>query len=374
VLSSVSATTGRTTAWPAPAGGPQFVAIDPNGNLTAKVEDGHSWSYEWNAENQLKRVLKDSVEIARFAYDPLGRRVEKASAGASKTYTYAYEDIIREAQGGAFTRYIHGPGMDEPLASEGAAGELVLKHSDALGSEVRTTDAGGNLVASRSYGTFGQLQIGAGASGHAFTGREWDSETGFYYYRSRYYDPASGRFIAEDSIGLLGGVNLFAYVNDSPAGFRDPWGFDAVTDDPGARACFCELWKQAQYGRATSERAADIVQTAGGGLKCNPWPWLGPGAGSSQGSYQQRPADRPWTDVIAIVHTHPNGTVQYPTPPGASSRAPMGDYDKPRPNYVICRLGVFVAGSGCGAKDVSACTSQPAGPNWYKEFCKVTKK
>jgi RHS repeat-associated protein len=37
-----------------------------------------------------------------------------------------------------------------------------------------------------------------------YTGREFDAETGLYYYRARYYDPATGRFISEDPIGYAG--------------------------------------------------------------------------------------------------------------------------------------------------------------------------
>jgi RHS repeat-associated protein len=45
-----------------------------------------------------------------------------------------------------------------------------------------------------------------------YTGRESD-ETGDYYYRARYYDPGVGRFISEDPIRLLGGINLYSYVD-----------------------------------------------------------------------------------------------------------------------------------------------------------------
>jgi len=48
-----------------------------------------------------------------------------------------------------------------------------------------------------------------------FTGREYDSETGLYFYRARYYDPAIGRFISEDPIGFQGGdLNLYAYIGN----------------------------------------------------------------------------------------------------------------------------------------------------------------
>ena len=58
-----------------------------------------------------------------------------------------------------------------------------------------------------------------------FTGREYDSETGLYFYRARYYDPAIGRFISEDPIGFEGGdLNLYAYVRNNPVIYKDPHG------------------------------------------------------------------------------------------------------------------------------------------------------
>ncbi|MGH7372517.1 MAG: RHS repeat-associated core domain-containing protein, partial [Candidatus Methylomirabilales bacterium] len=59
----------------------------------------------------------------------------------------------------------------------------------------------------------------------AFTGREWDRETGLHYYRARYYDPKIGRFVSDDPIGFAGGdANLYAYVWNAPMLFLDPLG------------------------------------------------------------------------------------------------------------------------------------------------------
>jgi RHS repeat-associated protein len=68
--------------------------------------------------------------------------------------------------------------------------------------------------------------------GHAFTGREWDPETGLYYYRARYYDSRIGRFISEDPIGFAGGANFYAYVENGPTNRVDPTGLE-VLNPPG---------------------------------------------------------------------------------------------------------------------------------------------
>jgi RHS repeat-associated protein len=57
---------------------------------------------------------------------------------------------------------------------------------------------------------------GSGYGNKAFTGREYDPETGLYYYRARYYDPKIGRFVSQDPIGFLGGNNFYAYVENNP--------------------------------------------------------------------------------------------------------------------------------------------------------------
>ena len=63
-----------------------------------------------------------------------------------------------------------------------------------------------------------------------YRGYYYDSETGFYYLKSRYYDPAIGRFISADDPSYLGagettqGLNLFAYCGNNPVNRVDPTG------------------------------------------------------------------------------------------------------------------------------------------------------
>jgi RHS repeat-associated protein len=87
------------------------------------------------------------------------------------------------------------------------------------------TDEKGRTVQSYDYDSFGNLkdQKERIKQPYTFTAREWDRETGLYYYRARYYDPKVGRFISKDPIGFDGGdVNLYQYVGNNPVNFTDP--------------------------------------------------------------------------------------------------------------------------------------------------------
>ncbi|HEX9724518.1 MAG TPA: RHS repeat-associated core domain-containing protein [Vicinamibacteria bacterium] len=169
--------------------------------------DPQNLGIEWNAENQLIEVLENETTIATFEYDPLGRRVEKVAGSTTTTFTYDAEDILREITGATTTYYVHGPGIDEPLAKE-ISGSLTYYHADDLGSVLKMTNAAGTVTHEYRYDAYGRIEIGSMQGGYSFTGREWDPETGIYYYRARYYDPHQGRFTSDDPIGLKGGINL----------------------------------------------------------------------------------------------------------------------------------------------------------------------
>jgi len=212
---------------------------DPNGNLTQKSENGDVWDYVWNAENQFIRVCKDlsppqacdsdSVAVASFKYDPIGRRIEKSVGSTTYSHTYQNEDTIVEHVDDGNTLvshyFVHGPGVDEPLTRE-ESGVKHYYHADALGSVTKLTDQDGDAVHDYHYDAWGNLEIGAERPGYAFTGREWDPALGFYYYRARYYDPAAGRFAGEDPVGFEAGDNFYTYVENNPALLVDPFGLD----------------------------------------------------------------------------------------------------------------------------------------------------
>lgn len=58
-------------------------------------------------------------------------------------------------------------------------------------------------------------------------GQQYDEETGLHYNRHRYYNPRQGRYITQDPIGLMGGLNSYIYPLN-PVTERDPLGFTSI--------------------------------------------------------------------------------------------------------------------------------------------------
>jgi len=225
-------------------------AYDQNGNLTKKTEmdSGKVWLYTYDYENRLIKVIKhedNEAVVVSFKHDPFGRRIEKKVEGNDgiKTYNYIYdnEDILFEydANGYIGNRYIHGLGIDEPLAMIDGKNTYYY-HADGLGSIIALTDSRGSTVQTYEYDSFGNLkdQKNRVKQPYTFTGREWDKEIGLYYYRARYYDAEAGRFTTVDPV-LHNSVsncsfkkillnpqrlNPFIYSLNSPIVLSDPAG------------------------------------------------------------------------------------------------------------------------------------------------------
>lgn len=106
-------------------------------------------------------------------------------------------------------------------------GASFFYHADGLGSITEITNTSGAVVQAYTYSSFGKIESQLDSNfvqPYTFTSREFDPETGFYYYRVRTYDPSVGRFIHEDPIGFAGGINFYTYVQNNPANLVDPDG------------------------------------------------------------------------------------------------------------------------------------------------------
>ncbi len=61
-----------------------------------------------------------------------------------------------------------------------------------------------------------------------FQGREYDYDTALYYFRARWYEPETGRWLSPDPIGISGGLNLYAFCGNDPVNYIDPTGNGGV--------------------------------------------------------------------------------------------------------------------------------------------------
>lgn len=216
---------------------------DANGNLT---NDGtRSFAYDW--ENQVTNVQAGGWRTD-FVYDGLGRRrIERDFAWQSGAWSktnelhFIYDGSLlvqmRDANNNVLVTYTRGLDLSGTLGGAGGIGG-VLARTDANGSTFYHADGEGNvtalidgqedIVARYLYNPFGKLlgQWGslASVSTMQFSSMPFHANSGLSLYPSRAYDPTLQRWLNEDPIGELGGMNLFGFVGNNPAAFADPHG------------------------------------------------------------------------------------------------------------------------------------------------------
>lgn len=210
----------------------------------------HYYKQAGNSGNSSRlRDLSNSSTV--YTYDANGNRLNNATwdiAGrltsyAGKTFNYAWDG--RRTQRGTTTYvhqglhavrerdttapavlndYIFGPGIDEPLVRKDIAGNKTYFVVDGLGSVIARVNSAGAVVESNWYDPWGkgdQPAIG-------YTAREVGAQ-GTLYYRARYYEPATGRFLSEDPIVTF--TTPYAYADNDPVLRLDPMGLASSTKD-----------------------------------------------------------------------------------------------------------------------------------------------
>ncbi len=153
--------------------GADSYSYDAMGNIT----DDDALAYTWSAAALLKEVKTSgtSTVLGTYTYDASNLRTKKVAGGNTVHYVYGLGGLLY--------------------------GEY--DNSGAFGKEAATGSATVDL---------------------RFPGQYRDAETGLHYNWNRYYNPATGRYVSSDPIGLAGGLNTYGYVSASPVMFSDPEG------------------------------------------------------------------------------------------------------------------------------------------------------
>ena len=223
-----------------------------------------------------------------------GIRSSKTVNGLKTNYYVSGSTIIAEerlnANGGVetFIYYIYD--------ASGIAGFFVNDSyyyftKNLFGDIIGIKNEANELVASYTYNAWGECTIGTNVDGIAnlnpfrYRGYYYDTETGFYYLQTRYYDPDICRFISADDLEILGDLasvvgqlNLYAYCGNNPIMFVDPtgtewwhWALGAVVVislavltrvTAGGFAAGMSALMFASYGLATASTATSILAFA----------------------------------------------------------------------------------------------------------------
>lgn len=174
--------------------------------------------------------LRDRRRLERtttFKYDPLGRRIEKISPTTTSIFVYDGENLVETTNGSGseVAGYTQTENIDEPLAMD-RSGTVDYYEQDGLGSITSLTASTASVAQSYAYDSFGNTTNSTGSLTNFFryTGREFDTETGLYFLRARYYDPTVGKFLSEDPLTFDTSPNFYSYVGNEPVGFSNPSG------------------------------------------------------------------------------------------------------------------------------------------------------
>lgn len=222
----------------------------------------------WQNGRQLTALTTGSKNYT-YAYDAEGIRTSKVVDGVTHTYITQNGKVIRETIGTGSTAKV----LDFIYDNNGRPFSLIYTNGTAQpvtyyyvlnyqGDVVNLVTAAGSPAATYRYNAWGEILKVTDANGTAITntadiahinpiryrGYYYDSETGFYYLQSRYYDPANHRFINADSYVATGqgflGTNMFAYCGNCPCSRLDVngEGWETIWDIISFCASVGDVW------------------------------------------------------------------------------------------------------------------------------------
>ncbi|MFC1783124.1 RHS repeat domain-containing protein, partial [Planctomycetota bacterium] len=221
-------------------------------NAGNTIVDPNGYKYTYDYENRIIEIKdKDDTSIVEYAYDALGRRIQKDDNIADETTRYYYNNnwqVLTETDDNNDTQrwFIYGNYIDEVLVmvAPGTPDDVYYYAHDHLYSPAALMEDDGDVIERYEYDAYGKMTrfdpdftewSGTEAGNpYYFTGRRVDvlddGDLTLQYSRNRYYDYYTGRWLTHDPLGVvpnalipnyfipkqqyLDGINLYIYVNN----------------------------------------------------------------------------------------------------------------------------------------------------------------
>ncbi|MCG3171196.1 MAG: hypothetical protein CALGDGBN_02791 [Pseudomonadales bacterium] len=206
-----------------------------------------------------RKVLSGSTLV--FARDGAGRLLREHRANGSLVRLYVWADaepiaqIERALDGSETLAYLHTDRQAMPRLATNAAATVVWRF------EARAFGEGGAQTDPDGDGTTLNVRL-------RYPGQYFDSESGLFDNYFRYYDPATGRYITSDPIGLAGGLNTYTYALNNPLYWIDPLGLDvSCTYSQSAGRLVCH---DTNTGQKKVDDSSCYSGSQGGGGKNDP--------------------------------------------------------------------------------------------------------
>ncbi|MEW4370825.1 RHS repeat domain-containing protein [Paenibacillus kandeliae] len=196
---------------------------------TRDLPDETAVNYRYDLDDRLISASSDNG-TTKMQYLPDGLRYQKTQG--SKTTRYMYDHwnqvVSDQVSAGSPSTYIRGDRVlvKKDLTNKKDYYYLYNGHGDVV--QLMATD--GTIVNSYQYDEWGntKVQKETVANEFKYAGETYDAETGLYYLKARYYDPAQGRFLNEDTYeGQIDNplsLNVYTYVHNNPLIYVDPSG------------------------------------------------------------------------------------------------------------------------------------------------------
>ncbi len=242
-------------------GGVQKFWYDANGNMITRITIQGTYNLTYDQENRLTGV--SGAATATFVYDGDGNRVKGTVGTATTTYIGSHFEWTGSTT--TMKKYYYA---DATRVAMREGSTLYYLLGDHLGSTAITLTNTGGLTSEVRYKAFGEdrYTYGTTPTTYRYTGQRNEAYINLYWYNSRWYDPALGRWIQPDSIIPDPNNPLdwdrYSYVRNNPLRYSDPTGHECY--EVGSNTiCTDDLSSYQELGTLNATLAEIVLDTFG---------------------------------------------------------------------------------------------------------------